>query len=88
MDGVELADGLAIAAPDGSPLADGVLVINASLEDPLAVTQDSLLLFMGGFSPGIGHGTAGELLMLTYPDIATSTGRPSLDYSPGVLVEP
>jgi len=87
VDGIEL-DGLALAAPDGSPLADGLLVMNASLEDALAVTQDSLLLFMGGFSPGLGRGTAGELVMLTYPDIATSTDRPSLDYSPGTLVEP
>jgi len=26
--------------------------------------------------------------MLTYPDIAEATERPSLDYSPGTLVEP
>jgi hypothetical protein len=52
------------------------------------VTADSLLLFMGGFSPGLGHGTPGDLVMLTYPDIADTTDRPSLDYLPGTLVEP
>jgi len=26
--------------------------------------------------------------MLTYPDIAEATERPSLDYSPGTLMEP
>jgi hypothetical protein len=26
--------------------------------------------------------------MLTYPDIADTTDRPSLDYLPGTLVEP
>ncbi len=88
VDGVEISDSLALAAPAKSPLADGVLVMNGSLEDALPVTADSLLLFMGGFSPGLGHGTAGSLLMLTYPDIADTTNRPSLDYSPGTLVEP
>ena len=88
VDGVQLPDGLALAAPAGSPLADGVLVMNGSLEDGLPVTVDSLLLFMGGFSPGLGHGTAGSLVMLAYPDIAETTGRPSLDYSPGTLVKP
>ena len=88
VDGVQLSNGLALAAPAGSPLADGVLVMNGSLEDSLAVTADSLLLFMGGFSPGLGHGTPGDLVMLTYPDIADTTDRPSLDYFPGTLVEP
>ena len=88
VDGVQLLDGLALAAPAGAPLADGVLVMNGSLEDGLPVTADSLLLFMGGFSPGLGHGTAGSLVMLTYPDIAETTNRPSLDYSPGTLVKP
>lgn len=85
---VRLSGGLAFAAPAGSPLADGVLVLNGSLEDSLAVTADSLLLFMGGFSPGLGHGTVGSLVMLTYPDIAEAADRPSLDYSPGTLVKP
>jgi hypothetical protein len=62
--------------------------MNGSLEERLAVTADSLLLFMGGFSPGLGHGTPGDLVMLTYPDIADTTDRPSLDYLPGTLVEP
>jgi len=88
VDGVRLSDGLALAAPAGSPLADGLLVMNGSLEDGLAVTADSLLLFMGGFSPGLGHGTPGDLVMLTYPDIAEATNRPSLDYSPGTLADP
>ena len=88
VDGVQLPDGLALAAPAGSPLADGVLVMNGSLEDGLPVTADSFLLFMGGFSPGLGHGTAGSLVMLAYPDIAETTDRPSLDYSPGTLVRP
>jgi len=88
VDGVRLSDGLALAAPTGLSLADGVLVMNGSLEDGLAVTADSFLLFMGGLSPGLGHGTAGSLVMLTYPDIAEATDRPSLDYSPGTLVEP
>jgi hypothetical protein len=88
VDGVQLSDGLALAAPAGSPLAGGVLVMNGSLEDGLPVAADSLLLFMGGFSPGPGHGTAGSLVMLTYPDIAETAGRPSLDYSPGTLVKP
>ena len=88
VDGVQLSDGLALAAPAGSPLAGGVLVMNGSLEDGLPVTADSLLLFMGGFSPGLGHGTAGSLVMLAYPDIAETTDRPSLDYSPGTLVKP
>jgi hypothetical protein len=87
VDGVRISDGLALAAPAGSPLADGVLVMNGSLEDDLAVAADSLLLFMGGFSPGLGHGTVGSLVMLTYPDIAEAIARPSLDYSPGTLVE-
>ena len=68
--------------------AGGVLVMNGSLEDSLAVTADSLLLFMGGFSPGLGHGTSGDLVILTHPDIADTTDRPSLDYLPGTLVEP
>jgi hypothetical protein len=38
--------------------------------------------------PASGMGTAGSLLMLTYPDIAETTGRPSLDYLPGTLVKP
>jgi hypothetical protein len=64
-----------------------VLVMNGSLENGLPVTPDSLLLFMGGFSPGLGHGTAGSLVMLTDPDIAETTNRPSLDYSPGTLAK-
>jgi hypothetical protein len=52
------------------------------------VTSDSLLLFMGGFFPGLGQGTAGSLVMLAYPDIAETTDRSSLDYSPGTLVKP
>jgi hypothetical protein len=88
VDGVEVSDGLALAAPAKSPLADGVLVMDGSLEDALPVTVDSLLLFMGGFSPGLGHGTAGSLVMLTYPDIADTTNRPSLNYSPGTLGTP
>jgi len=58
VDGVRLSDGLALAAPAGSPLAGGVLVMSGPLEDSLTVTADSLLLFMGGFSPGLGHGSA------------------------------
>ena len=88
VDGVQLSDGLALAALSGAPLADGVLVMNGSLEDGLLVTADSFLLFMGEFSPGLGHGTVGSLVMLTYPDIAETTDRPSLDYSPGTLVKP
>jgi hypothetical protein len=88
VDGVQLPDGPALAAPAGSPLADEVLVMNGSLEDGLPVTADSFLLFMGGLSPGLGHGTAGSLVMLAYPDIAETTDRTSLDYSPGILVKP
>lgn len=56
VDGVQLPDGLALAGPAGSPLANGVLVMNGSLEDRLPVTADSFLLFMGGFSPASGMG--------------------------------
>lgn len=62
--------------------------MNGPLEDGLPVTSDSFLLFMGGFSAGLGHGTAGSLVMLAYPDIAETADLPSLDYSPGTLGKP
>jgi hypothetical protein len=43
---------------------------------------------MGGFSPGLGQGTVGSLVMLTYPGITETTDRPCLDYSPGTLMKP
>jgi len=56
VDGVQLSDGLALAAAAGSPLPDGVLMMNGSLEDGLPVTVNSFLLFMGGFFPASGRG--------------------------------
>jgi hypothetical protein len=36
--------------------------MTGSLEDGLAVTADSLLLFIGGLSPDLGHSEAGSLV--------------------------
>ena len=36
--------------------------MTGALEDGLAVTADSLLLFMGGLSPDLGHGAADSLV--------------------------
>jgi hypothetical protein len=54
--GVHLSNGLALAGPAGSPLAGGVLVMNGSLEDSLAVTAASRLLLMGGSRQASGTG--------------------------------